>query len=170
MRITLITLIKKELADKYDIIEEQKQALLAKVRELEEISVVLPQKDDIKWAYPLITTLFYPQGGSSEYTKKWVSENVGEIPLYSGATSGVYANVNRADYDGEFLTWVKDGLAGYIMYHNERFCITCHRGVLIPTDKCKNIDLRYIRYVLEPIFRLRKKGEKVILEKMSTLL
>lgn len=150
----------KELADKYDIIEEQKQALLAKVRELEEISVVLPQKDDIKWAYPLITTLFYPQGGSSEYTKKWVSENVGEIPLYSGATSGVYANVNRADYDGEFLTWVKDGLAGYIMYHNERFCITCHRGVLIPTDKCKNIDLRYIRYVLEPIFRAKKKGRE----------
>ena len=94
----------KELADKYEIIEEQKQVLLAKARKLEEISVVLPQKHDIKWAYPLITDLFYPQGGCSEYTKKWVSENVGEIPLYSGATSGVYANVNRADYDGEFLS------------------------------------------------------------------
>lgn len=94
----------KELADKYEIIEEQKQVLLAKARKLEEISVVLPQKHDIKWAYPLITDLFYPQGGCSEYTKKWVSENVGEIPLYSGATSGVYANVNRVDYDGEFLS------------------------------------------------------------------
>lgn len=150
----------KELAGKYQIIEEQKQILREKIKELEEITVVLPQHKNVKCVYPRITDLFCPQGGNSEYTKKWASENIGEIPLYSGATTGAYASVNRADYDGEFLTWVKDGLAGYIMYHKEKFCITCHRGVLIPTDKCINIDLKYIRYVLEPIFRSRKKGRE----------
>lgn len=152
--------MQKELARKYQIIEEQKQVLREKIKELEKIAVVLPRHQNVKWAYPRITDLFCPQGGNSEYTKKWASENMGDIPLYSGATSGVYASVNRADYDGEFLTWVKDGLAGYIMYHREKFCITCHRGVLIPTDKCINIDLRYIKYVLEPIFRSKKKGRE----------
>ena len=46
------------------------------------------------------------------------------------------------------------------MYHNEKFSITCHRGILLPTDKCVDIDLRYIKYVLEPIFRKRKKGRE----------
>ena len=73
---------------------------------------------------------------------------------------GYYTRVNIAEYSGEYLTWCIDGLAGYIMYHNEKFSITCHRGILLPTDKCVDIDLRYIKYVLEPIFRKRKKGRE----------
>lgn len=44
------------------------------------------------------------------------------------------------------------------MHHNEKFSITNHRGILIPTEKCKNIDLQYIKLVLEPIFRDNIKG------------
>ena len=44
------------------------------------------------------------------------------------------------------------------MYHNEKFSLTGHRGILIPTKKCNQIDLKYIKYVLEPIFRKNKKG------------
>ena len=49
-----------------------------------------------------------------------------------------------------------------MMYHNEAFSITCHRGVLEPKDDVdvSNIDLKYIKYVLEPIFRKRKKGRE----------
>lgn len=36
--------------------------------------------------------------------------------------------------------------------------LTGHRGILIPTEKCKNIDLLYIKYILEPIFRASIKG------------
>lgn len=39
-----------------------------------------------------------------------------------------------------------------------RFSITCHRGILIPTEECKNIDLSYIKYMIEPIFRKRARG------------
>ena len=152
--------IQKQLADKYFLVQEQKQNLLEKVKELSKITVALPEDETIKWGYPLVTDLFYPKGGNAEYTKVWVSENQGNIPLYSGTTTGEYAKIDKADYNGEYLTWCIDGLAGYIMYHNEAFSLTCHRGVLLPTEKCVNVDLRYIKFVLEPIFRSRKKGRE----------
>lgn len=68
--------------------------------------------------------------------------------------------VDSFDYDGEYLTWAKDGLAGYMMLHSGKFSLTGHRGILIPTDNCQNIDLTYIKYVLEPIFRANKKGRE----------
>lgn len=150
----------KILAERYIAIEEQKQLLLKKAQELEKISVMISEESMTTWSYPLVVDLFYPQGGNAEYTKEWVSKNEGVIPLYSGTTVGEYAYINRADYSGEYLTWCIDGFAGYIMYHNEKFSITCHRGILIPTDKCIDIDLKYIKYVLEPIFRKRKKGRE----------
>lgn len=82
------------------------------------------------------------------------------IPLYSGNTEGSFDMVDSFDYDGEYLTWAKDGLAGYMMLHNGKFSLTGHRGILIPTDNCQNIDLTYIKYVLEPIFRANKKGRE----------
>lgn len=42
------------------------------------------------------------------------------------------------------------------MIHNDLFSATNHRGVLVP--KVEGIDLQYIRYVLEPIFRELKMG------------
>ena len=152
--------LQKELAEKYSVIEEQRNVLLQKRMKLQNMSVILPEDKNIKWAHPLVTDLFYPKGGNADFTKTWVSRNKGEIPLYSGTTTSEYARVNIAEYSGEYLTWCIDGLAGYIMYHNEKFSITCHRGILLPTDKCVDIDLRYIKYVLEPIFRKRKKGRE----------
>ena len=152
--------IQKELAEKYSIVEEKRNILLTKRNELKNVSVIFPEDSNIKWVHPLITDLFYPKAGSADFTKTWVSKNSGDIPLYSGTTTGEYAKINRAEYSGEYLTWCIDGLAGYIMYHNEEFSLTCHRGILLPTDKCVDIDLRYIKYVLEPIFRKRKKGRE----------
>lgn len=149
-----------ELAEKYAAIEEQKQMLFLKQLELKDLSVILPEESNIKWKHPLVTDLFDPKGGNAIFTKTWVSKNKGEIPLYSGTTTGDYAKINVAEYSGEYLTWCIDGLAGYIMYHNEDFSVTCHRGVLLPTDKCIDVDLKYIKYVLEPIFRKRKKGRE----------
>lgn len=157
---TFNLVIQKELAEKYSVIEEQRNDLLAKRNELKNISIMLPEDSDIKWAHPTVTELFYPKGGNADFTKIWVSKNGGNIPLYSGTTTGEYARINKAEYVGEYLTWCIDGLAGYIMYHNEAFSLTCHRGVLLPTEKCVNVDLRYIKYVLEPIFRRRKKGRE----------
>lgn len=38
--------------------------------------------------------------------------------------------------------------------------LTSHSGILIPTPKCKNIDLMYVKYMLEPIFQNANKGRQ----------
>jgi restriction endonuclease S subunit len=42
------------------------------------------------------------------------------------------------------------------MVHNEKFSATNHRGVLIPLDD--KINLEYVKFILEPLFRQAKKG------------
>lgn len=96
--------------------------------------------------------------GSGKYTKKYVQEHTGNYPLFSGNTFGEFAKIDTFDYDSPALSWAIDGLAGYIMIHNAPFSATNHRGVLIP--KIDNIDLEYIRYTIEPIFRDSKKGRQ----------
>lgn len=150
--------LQKELSIKYKQVENQKEILLLKAKRLKDTIVVLPQVNNISWTYLKISDLFTPTNGDSKYTKKWCRNNSGDFPVYSGNTSMIYAKINENIYDGEYLTWAKDGLAGYIMYHNEKFSITGHRGILVPTKKCENIDLKYIKFVIEPIFRKNIKG------------
>lgn len=72
----------------------------------------------------------------------------------------MFDKIDSYDYDGEYLTWAKNGLAGYMMIHSGQFALTGHKGILILTDICKNIDLQYIKYVLEPLFRAHNKGRE----------
>lgn len=44
------------------------------------------------------------------------------------------------------------------MIHRSPFSATNHRGVLLPKDS--NIDLSYVKMVLEPVFRELKKGRE----------
>lgn len=154
--------LQKRLAEIYIQIDEQRNILLSKLNELKSISVMLPKDNITLWKDVKPIDLFFPKGGNMSYSKAWAKMNPGEYPLYSGTTSGQYDLVNTADYNGEYLSWCIDGLAGYMMYHNEAFSVTCHRGVLIPRENVDftNIDLKYIKYVLEPIFRKRKKGRE----------
>lgn len=154
--------LQKELANKYIQIAEQKKVLLEKVEELKVINVQIPQDTSVLWSNVKPIDLFYPKGGNMSYSKTWAKNNPGQFHLYSGTTTGSYDLVNKADYTGEYLSWCIDGLAGYMMYHNESFSVTCHRGVLEPKDDVdfSTIDLKYIKYVLEPIFRKRKKGRE----------
>ena len=106
----------------------------------------------------LISELYTPKNGNSNYTKEWCQEHQGDIPLYSGNTFGAFDHIDVADYDGEYITWAKDGLAGYTMYHNGKFSLTGHRGLLIPKGDHSDIDVQYIRLMIEPIFRKNIKG------------
>lgn len=152
----------RRLSDVYKNINFHKAKLLSNVEKLRELSIRLPKNEECNWKDVLPIQLFNPKGGNMSYSKTWAKAHSGKFPLYSGTTSGSYELVNVADYDGEYLSWCIDGLAGYMMYHNEAFSITCHRGVLEPKDDVdvSNIDLKYIKYVLEPIFRKRKKGRE----------
>ena len=105
-----------------------------------------------------VTDLFSIVRGNGKYTKSYVQGHKGKYPLFSGNTFGEFARIDSFDYDTPALSWAIDGLAGFIMLHTEPFSATNHRGVLIP--KNANIDLEYVKVVLEPVFRELKKGRQ----------
>ena len=107
--------------------------------------------------FPL-TELFDIERGSGKYTRSYVQNHKGQYLLFSGNTSGEFARIDSFDYNTPALSWAIDGLAGYIMIHRSPFSATNHRGVLLPKDS--NIDLSYVKMVLEPVFRELKKGRE----------
>lgn len=145
----------QEIAEQYFRIIEQKELILSKLKEFNNKKIQFIYKNSRDFP---ITDLFQPTNGNSELTKTYCINHKGNYPVFSGNTQNEYARIETYEYDGEYLTWAKDGLAGLMMYHDGKFSLTGHRGILIPTEKCKNIDLKYIKYILEPIFRKNKKG------------
>ena len=116
------------------------------------------EKKKIEIAYKdfLISDIFDIKRGNGKYTKDYAHKNQGVYPLFSGNTFSIFANINTFDYSEPCLSWAIDGLAGYMMVHNDTFSATNHRGVLLP--KISNLNLDYIKYIVEPIFRSKKKG------------
>ena len=83
------------------------------------------------------------------YSKKFISENVGDYPVYSSQTAnnGILGKINSYDYDGNYLTWTTDGAyAGTIFYRTGKFSITNVCGLIKP--KNKDINLRFLYYWL----------------------
>lgn len=148
--------LQNKIVDKYKFIEKYIQKLKYRLCEINNATISFEENYNMKNVK--ITDLFKLNLGDGKYTKKKCMDIHGTYPVYSGNTVQPFDYINEYCYDGEYLTWAKDGLAGYLMYHNEKFSITNHRGILIPTEKCKNIDLQYIKLVLEPIFRDNIKG------------
>ncbi len=107
-------------------------------------------------AYFKVSDLFTIERGSGKYTKKYSKNHSGDFPVFSGNTLGEFSHIDTHDYETPCLSWAIDGLAGYMMVHRTPFSATNHRGVLLP--KSADIDIDYIKYVLEPLFRSAKKG------------
>lgn len=149
----------KNLAKQYEEIEYKKQILLNKAEELKHYKIIIDSDSKSNYVKVPITKLFTPKGGDMKLSKPYCKDHIGAYPVYSGSTSReVFGNIDNYKYDGDYLTWVIDGLAGYVMKLSGQFSITCHRGILIPTKECKNIDLLYVKYMIEPIFRKRARG------------
>lgn len=149
----------KELAQKYQDIDNQKKLLLEKAEKLKKYKVTIVSDVKNSSVKVPIIKLFTPKGGDMKLSKPYCNDHIGEYPVYSGSTSReIFGNIDSYTYDGDYLTWVIDGLAGYVMKLTGQFSITCHRGILIPTKECKNIDLLYVKYMIEPIFRKRARG------------
>ena len=153
-----ISIIEQErIANKFLKIEKYKNELEIKKHNINNLNISIEEGNN-KIVYVDIKTLFEPTLGSGKYTKAECLRNQGKYPVYSGNTINEFAYINEFQYDGEYLTWAKDGLAGFLMYHNGKFSITNHRGILLPTKECKKIDLKYIKIVLEQLFRKNIKG------------
>lgn len=148
--------VQKKFANIYQRIENRKKKLRERQKLLERMNIQV--LNDVSYTYTKITDLFTPELGDGKYTKEECLNKKGIYPVYSGNTIEAFEYINEYTYDGEYLTWSKDGLAGYIMYHNEKFSITNHRGILKLNKDINNIDLNYLKIVLEPIFRRNIKG------------
>ena len=149
----------KEIVKKYKIVEEKKKELKEKLDYFKDVQVDFMATEISKYKEYKVSDIFDISLGDGKYTKSYSAQNIGEFPLYSGQTDGEYANINSYDYDGSYLTWAKDGLAGYMMHHdNEKFSITNHRGILLLKDEYSNLNLEFLKIILEPIFRKNIKG------------
>ncbi|MEG1925859.1 MAG: N-6 DNA methylase [Ruthenibacterium sp.] len=145
----------RNIASRYDFIEKLKVEIAEKHKQIRTIGVGLDYSS-YSMAYRPITELFTIERGSGKYTKTYTKQHLGDYPLYSGNTFGEFARIDNCDYDVPCLTWAIDGLAGYMMVHSVPFSATNHRGILIP--KTVEIDLNYMKFALEPLFRQAKKG------------
>lgn len=97
--------------------------------------------------------------GNAAYTKTWCQKHKGSYPLYSANNFEPIAYVDIFDYEGEYLTYSKNGCAGYITIFNGRFSVNGDRCVMTINEKfVGKVDLLYLKYYLEPIFRQHKKG------------
>ncbi|MEZ4912338.1 MAG: restriction endonuclease subunit S, partial [Saprospiraceae bacterium] len=114
------------------------------------------KKSKINYKTLKVKDLFTIERGKGLYIKRYIDVNKGDFPVYSGNTFGAFSFINSFDYDVPCISWAIDGLAGYVMIHNEKFSATNHRGVLIPKNPL--INLHYAKFVLEPLFRTSKKG------------
>lgn len=149
----------KEIVKKYEIVEEKKKELKEKLDYFKDVQVDFMATEISKYKEYKVSDIFDISLGDGKYTKSYSAQNIGEFPLYSGQTDGEYANISSYDYDGSYLTWAKDGLAGYIMHHdNEKFSITNHRGILLLKDGYSNLNLEFLKIILEQIFRKNIKG------------
>lgn len=135
--------------------------VVSSLGELDELLAGVEKKNDASKKrireFP-VDSLFEVKRGRGVFIKRYVREHPGEYPVFSGNTSGSFATVDAFDFDEPCLSWVIDGLAGYMMVHERPFSATNHRGILIPKPKYRELNLRYMKYVMEPIFRDAKKG------------
>jgi type I restriction-modification system DNA methylase subunit len=151
-------IVEKDKSVKFEdlpnIIEEVANNILSFKEEILQLNEKKKSKFTLKQF--TIKELFKIERGSGKYIKRYITANKGNFAVYSGNTFGAFAHINTFDYDKPCISWAIDGLAGYMMVHNEKFSATNHRGILIPLND--KINLEYVKFVLEPLFRQAKKG------------
>lgn len=110
------------------------------------------------YIYIRVRDLFDIQRGKSTYTKTYCKNNKGDYPVYSADNNSPLGYRNDYDYDGKFLTSSINGIAGVLTIINGKFSTNADRVAFIP--KIKNINLDYVKNILEPLLRNKNKGRK----------
>lgn len=147
----------RSIIEKYNIVNDLK----IKAKEYEEqIKNLIVRIDDemIHSKTIQIKDIFTTKKGLSKYTKSYGQLHKGEYPVYSGSNIAPIMHIDIYDYEGEYLSWVVDGFAGYMKVLKGKFSATGHKGILTP--KSNKIDINYIKFILEPILRDLAKGRK----------
>jgi len=102
--------------------------------------------------------LLEPIKGKSKYTKKYGEIHKGDYPVYSASANSPLTYIDTYDFDGSYLSWSTNGFAGTIAILINKFSINGDRGILLP--KREDIDIQYLQYILQPIFRRLAKGRR----------
>ena len=83
-------------------------------------------------------------------SKEYLSDNVGDYPVYSSQTvnNGEIGKINSFDFDGEFVSWTTDGVnAGTAFYRSGKFSITNVCG-LIKIKNSSELNYKFLFYWL----------------------
>ena len=83
-------------------------------------------------------------------SKEYLSDNVGDYPVYSAQTvnNGEIGKINSFDFDGEFVSWTTDGAnAGTAFYRSGKFSITNVCG-LIKIKNSSELNYKFLFYWL----------------------
>ncbi|MEX5396948.1 restriction endonuclease subunit S [Streptococcus sp. ZJ93] len=171
--------IQEEIVRKFELIESRKAELADKIEQIKTVEVDI-LSGEIGQSVPIkLSDLFdlTVSTNSSKFTKTFVKEHSGNIPVYGASSddnpSYGYVKDNAVivekesgretpvKYFEDCLTYNIDGLAGYVFYHEGRFTLSEKVRPLVVKEKYKNfVNPIYLKRVLEPIFRANVKGRK----------
>lgn len=169
----------EEIVRKFELIESRKAELADKIEQIKTVEVDI-LSDEIGQSLPIkLSDLFdlTVSTNSSKFTKTFVKEHSGTIPVYGASSddnpSYGYVQDNAVIIEKESgretpvkyfencLTYNIDGLAGYIFYHEGRFALSEKVRPLVLQDKYKDcVSPLYLKQILEPIFRANVKGRR----------
>lgn len=146
----------KEVVEKYQNIYELKEKISSYRKKILDTTIKY-ENEALTKNYEL-KEIFDIERGISKYTKKYGNLNKGDFPVYSASNREALTFINTFDFEGEYLTWATNGFAGYMKIIDGKFSINSDRGLLKP--KSDKVNIKYIKYVLEPILRDIAKGRK----------
>lgn len=147
-----------QIVSKYKAIEEMKNSILEKGLPFTLSNVQFDGETPYIYIYIRVKDLFDIQRGKSIYTKTYCKNNKGEYPVYSADNNNPLGCRNEYDYNGKYLSSSINGIAGVLTLLDGKFSTNADRVVFIP--KVENINLAYVKNILEPILRNKNKGRK----------
>lgn len=150
-------LVQKTIAEQFEFIAQLKSELLNWREQVSNANVIVDIGGYPMRMMPLSDVLDIVKG-TSKYTRKYGNVNKGKYPVYSASSTTPLTHIDSFDYDGEYLSWSTNGFAGIVTILSGKFSINGDRGLLLP--KAENLDIHYLKYTLEPIFRQLAKGRK----------
>lgn len=168
----------KEIAQQYTNLEKIKEDLLVYKERLQKSKINIYNKN-LFYKEVELTSLFNLYKGNAKYTTKYILNNKGSFPVFSGATldNGLIGNINTYDFDysnKKVLTWTTDGVyAGTVFVRQGKFSLNTHCGLLVLKDNIKNIDIDYLSYILNlilPNYAIGDQNKRVTIAIMKTVL
>jgi type I restriction enzyme M protein len=149
--------LQQDIVEKYNVVTDLKAKIVEYEKTLKDLTILI-ENETTSCQVVKISDIFETKKGFSKYTRTYGQSNSGDYPVYSGSTNAPIMHISSYDYSGDVLSWVVDGLAGYMQVLSGKYSATGHRGLMFL--KIADIDIYYIKHILEPVLRALAKGRK----------